>query len=148
MDILFFFFFQAEDGIRDFHVTGVQTCALPIWGTRFDLGVVGAGARATAEQVVDAGKAQGFDVTVCDYPSEQQATSAVRSGSADAVLVGGTEVIVNSQPPEQLVAAIQSVSIEVRARQALERSGLPPDRIDEVLNVQPLPVRALEPVDE
>src|SRR5690606_40209751 len=26
----FYFFFQAEDGIRDFHVTGVQTCALPI----------------------------------------------------------------------------------------------------------------------
>src|SRR5690606_39946492 len=28
--VCFFFFFQAEDGIRDFHVTGVQTCALPI----------------------------------------------------------------------------------------------------------------------
>src|SRR5258708_17905612 len=27
----FFFFFQAEDGIRDDLVTGVQTCALPIW---------------------------------------------------------------------------------------------------------------------
>src|SRR5256885_10548033 len=27
---LFFFFFQAEDGIRDYKVTGVQTCALPI----------------------------------------------------------------------------------------------------------------------
>src|SRR5690349_23105969 len=26
-----FFFFQAEDGIRDLYVTGVQTCALPIW---------------------------------------------------------------------------------------------------------------------
>src|SRR6266498_4909740 len=26
----FFFFFQAEDGIRDADVTGVQTCALPI----------------------------------------------------------------------------------------------------------------------
>src|SRR5262249_59934568 len=25
------FFFQAEDGIRDWSVTGVQTCALPIW---------------------------------------------------------------------------------------------------------------------
>src|SRR5690606_40823334 len=38
----FFFFFQAEDGIRDFHVTGVQTCALPIyaWG---ELGSVGVG---------------------------------------------------------------------------------------------------------
>ena len=27
----FFFFFQAEDGIRDVAVTGVQTCALPIY---------------------------------------------------------------------------------------------------------------------
>src|SRR5256885_13045838 len=30
----FFFFFQAEDGIRDYKVTGVQTCALPICLTR------------------------------------------------------------------------------------------------------------------
>src|SRR5258706_11720809 len=29
---LLFFFFQAEDGIRDWSVTGVQTCALPILG--------------------------------------------------------------------------------------------------------------------
>src|SRR5215813_15161628 len=44
------FFFQAEDGIRDADVTGVQTCALPIWLTLVDctleearpLGVVGA----------------------------------------------------------------------------------------------------------
>ena len=28
---IFFFFFQAEDGIRDDLVTGVQTCALPIY---------------------------------------------------------------------------------------------------------------------
>src|SRR5690606_39361740 len=28
--VVCYFFFQAEDGIRDFHVTGVQTCALPI----------------------------------------------------------------------------------------------------------------------
>src|SRR5688572_4555083 len=28
--LLYFFFFQAEDGIRDLTVTGVQTCALPI----------------------------------------------------------------------------------------------------------------------
>src|SRR3712207_7415957 len=30
--LFFFFFFQAEDGIRDIGVTGVQTCALPISG--------------------------------------------------------------------------------------------------------------------
>src|SRR5436309_8728871 len=37
--ILFFFifFFQAEDGIRDFHVTGVQTCALPISDRKKDM---------------------------------------------------------------------------------------------------------------
>src|SRR5256885_5440002 len=28
--MVYFFFFQAEDGIRDYKVTGVQTCALPI----------------------------------------------------------------------------------------------------------------------
>src|SRR2546422_4561386 len=31
--LCFFFFFQAEDGIRDVAVTGVQTCALPICST-------------------------------------------------------------------------------------------------------------------
>src|SRR2546430_10142899 len=30
VDIVHYFFFQAEDGIRDLTVTGVQTCALPI----------------------------------------------------------------------------------------------------------------------
>src|SRR5690606_39835914 len=60
----FFFFIQAEDGIRDFHVTGVQTCALPI----LDLhpagaavvdrpqdarGARGAAARLVGEDLVD-----------------------------------------------------------------------------------------------
>src|SRR5256885_11693985 len=37
------FFFQAEDGIRDYKVTGVQTCALPIYvfrHARLDLKIV------------------------------------------------------------------------------------------------------------
>src|SRR5690606_8214924 len=37
-----FFFFQAEDGIRDFHVTGVQTCALPIWTKKFNFSTIDA----------------------------------------------------------------------------------------------------------
>src|SRR3989449_4119524 len=43
-----FFFFQAEDGIRDVAVTGVQTCALPIYQRRLHAGEGGArgGARA------------------------------------------------------------------------------------------------------
>src|SRR5256884_7698958 len=35
IECLSFFFFQAEDGIRDVAVTGVQTCALPISDDRF-----------------------------------------------------------------------------------------------------------------
>src|SRR5690625_7926745 len=34
------FFFQAEDGIRDGHVTGVQTCALPIFRAGFVPGIL------------------------------------------------------------------------------------------------------------
>ena len=33
---MYVFFFQAEDGIRDYDVTGVQTCALPISGQVID----------------------------------------------------------------------------------------------------------------
>src|SRR2546430_3909840 len=40
------FFFQAEDGIRDLTVTGVQTCALPISDGGGDCGVDGAAAIA------------------------------------------------------------------------------------------------------
>src|SRR5260370_41990073 len=49
---IFFFFFQAEDGIRDSSVTGVQTCALPIFR----------GKRKTAEasrSTLDDGEAKG-----------------------------------------------------------------------------------------
>src|SRR5690606_40375926 len=38
-ELLLHFFFQAEDGIRDFHVTGVQTCALPILARNLTDGV-------------------------------------------------------------------------------------------------------------
>src|SRR5205807_7108500 len=63
-----FFFFQAEDGIRDYKVTGVQTCALPI----------SIGARATA---------------IGDYHSPAMSTvgdvPAHRTGAPlDALIVG------------------------------------------------------------
>src|SRR2546430_10352945 len=52
---LFIFFFQAEDGIRDLTVTGVQTCALPIslFGVFFNQGeVCSAGSRILVEQSI------------------------------------------------------------------------------------------------
>src|SRR5690625_6385285 len=52
------FFFQAEDGIRDGHVTGVQTCALPICSifggfVRMNPGIQEDGSDAFAEQRYD-----------------------------------------------------------------------------------------------
>src|SRR2546426_8470451 len=50
----FCFFFQAEDGIRDYKVTGVQTCALPIsLGAGFEMDVARARAQRLQDQDVD-----------------------------------------------------------------------------------------------
>src|SRR2546426_12455591 len=46
---MWLFFLQAEDGIRAYKVTGVQTCALPISGDRRDR-VCGADARVSADR--------------------------------------------------------------------------------------------------
>src|ERR1039457_178349 len=47
----FMFFFQAEDGIRDYKVTGVQTCALPIYEDH-QVGVVSQQLRIDQDQVL------------------------------------------------------------------------------------------------
>src|SRR5690348_17436196 len=50
----FFFFFQAEDGIRDGRVTGVQTCALPIYAAEDVLAEVRSGTRVADNHIVSA----------------------------------------------------------------------------------------------
>src|SRR6266496_5120568 len=63
----YFFFFQAEDGIRDLYVTGVQTCALPIFAALDDLyeALRGLGARALAR----GGPARQLDPAVAVHPA-------------------------------------------------------------------------------
>src|SRR5260370_22970100 len=70
-----FFFFQAEDGIRDSSVTGVQTCALPIFvnavNQRVILGILErAGHRVRVvddgEQALDILENERFDVIIMD----------------------------------------------------------------------------------
>src|SRR5207249_7769470 len=56
---LFFFFFQAEDGIRDRNVTGVQTCALPISDSD---------GSAEASRVVAVGQERRAIATAAMYP--------------------------------------------------------------------------------
>src|SRR5204862_3709638 len=67
------FFFQAEDGIRDLYVTGVQTCALPISGVTVSASTLGTG-----------------DVLVFDGAAETLSNFGVSAGAgADVVSAGG-----------------------------------------------------------
>src|SRR3712207_7534953 len=77
--LLLFFFFQAEDGIRDIGVTGVQTCALPISGItadRIDVGDNWVGVRAAAENYGQTANAKiqidGIDVADSTSRSEER----------------------------------------------------------------------------
>src|SRR5256885_7202187 len=65
-----FFFFQAEDGIRDYKVTGVQTCALPI---------------SIAEEIVVA------------HPGKQHLSAGTSSHNLSAVVAGHGDVHVNGE---------------------------------------------------
>src|SRR5207248_8153579 len=89
-----FFFFQAEDGIRDRTVTGVQTCALPIFGA----GVMGS---ATAWALA----ARGADVTLY----EQFDDGHMRGSSH-----GRTRIFRLAYPEEYWVALAEERSEERR----------------------------------
>src|SRR6266496_2803240 len=74
-----FFFFQAEDGIRDLYVTGVQTCALPISG------------RAKAQQRRDQADAAGRDTSDLDELTSDLDEQITRSGMRGNVLPKRTQ---------------------------------------------------------
>src|SRR5256885_13053150 len=75
--VLFFFFFQAEDGIRDYKVTGVQTCALPILDVRMP-GVDGID--ATREIVREHARSRVLILTTFDL--DEYAFSGLRVGAS------------------------------------------------------------------
>src|SRR5690606_40767914 len=95
---VFFFFFQAEDGIRDFHVTGVQTCALPIYVKRVERpkaerrnpSHIGATMPGTVVAVlVSPGEpvAKGQALVVTEAMKVEQTIQAPRAGTVTEVLV-------------------------------------------------------------
>src|SRR5256885_10881113 len=63
-----FFFFQAEDGIRDYKVTGVQTCALPISKVNGDdFFAVHEAAREAVERARAGGGPSAIEVDTCRF---------------------------------------------------------------------------------
>src|SRR5690606_40003098 len=80
-------FFQAEDGIRDFHVTGVQTCALPICKEDITLArnYFPVGARSTIAQnetflIVDESKIENLPTETVTRSFNEDGTPAERAG--------------------------------------------------------------------
>src|SRR5260370_42632278 len=93
-----FFFFQAEDGIRDSSVTGVQTCALPICGTPTASGTCVI--TFTAQNGVTPNGLQNFTLTVNQAPAITSANAA----SFQVGAAGTFSVITCGCPPPSITA--------------------------------------------
>src|SRR5205807_5687263 len=79
------FFFQAEDGIRDYKVTGVQTCALPIY--RGDAYPCYGWAATAVEVEVDLDT---YEVSLLDVTQVAEAGKAIHPALAEGQVEGGT----------------------------------------------------------
>src|SRR6266566_4600963 len=114
--ILFFFFFQAEDGIRDYKVTGVQTCALPIctWATAW--------ARARSQwpaarirspsALRNGGRSHGSETTAAGSRALGVCVSA-RSAAAGATVCKGEDLA----PPRPAGGAAERTPVDGADRQ-------------------------------
>src|SRR5690625_7926467 len=80
MFVVFHFLFQAEDGIRDGHVTGVQTCALPIcrW-----LGTLGTSVRESVDIIRAQGAEPAAVLIALDRMERAGADTQVETHSAE-----------------------------------------------------------------
>src|SRR5690606_40857710 len=110
------FFFQAEDGIRDFHVTGVQTCALPISVEKTAL----AEAEVEYEDITSTQIDVAFEITESPIPELVGAHAVVWTTTpwtipVNQALAYGPEVEYRSEE--------RRVGNEWRARGAQEREG-------------------------
>src|SRR6266404_267531 len=71
---MFIFFFQAEDGIRDKLVTGVQTCALPILAAECNAGSPGIRSPRDAAGTIHSSRKSTTAATTKSCPQERRST--------------------------------------------------------------------------
>ncbi len=118
--------------------------------TTYRLGVDDASA-ALAErlpQVVAGSPEAGGEVVVeTEVVDVAEAERLVTSGDLDAAVVGG-EVVVNEELEQELGFLVQEASRQVDVSQTLAESGVGDEVAGQVLDPEPLAVRALDPLDE
>src|SRR2546428_10045954 len=105
-----FFFFQAEDGIRDLIVTGVQTCALPIWPKR--AGVIGLGAGTLAAYGQPGDIFRFYEINPLVVPIAQTSFTYLRETPAKVdIVLGDARLSLENDPPQQFdVLAVDAFS--------------------------------------
>src|SRR3712207_8077043 len=86
--IVFIFFFQAEDGIRDIGVTGVQTCALPIFEVKFSALDGVSASQNEALQLQNQLKAIGVKVDIVNVPAADFSTTLSSKSRSEERRVG------------------------------------------------------------
>src|SRR5215469_4981326 len=118
------FFFQAEDGIRDLYVTGVQTCALPISGELHDvlahalsgLAIQLQGARKLAERESASAGLRG---------ALERSAELAREGLADARQAVGALRGDRLPTVDQVGALVEDFQRDTRAEATLRIDGTP-----------------------
>src|SRR5690606_15635987 len=122
-------FFQAEDGIRDFHVTGVQTCALPIF-EQIDLmqfhvwedqWVEDDRWAKAIERLKQQGKIGAVGISLNRW-EPWNGVRTVRSGLVDAVQV--IYNIFDQNPEDELFPACREMDVAVIARVPFDEGTL------------------------
>src|SRR5215217_5772910 len=100
---MFFFFFQAEDGIRDIGVTGVQTCALPIFAQ--EIGLDAAESRAVIESDAYADAVRADANLAREYGIQ----------GVPFFVIGGKYGVSGAQPSEKLLEILEKAWSENEA---------------------------------
>src|SRR3989475_7211329 len=121
--VFFFFFFQAEDGIRDLTVTGVQTCALPIF-QMVDGEVAGLITRLEAAKLE--AEHQGARRTPLDVPFAHEITESSRCRHIRILRI--VDAAAAAEHPPRARAHVQLAPPAVRAHRSAADSGILSDR--------------------
>jgi ABC-2 type transport system permease protein len=138
--------FRISTGVTMAFLIGFILVASLTGGTKnYDVGVVGSDADASVKLAQATARVLGFTITIRPYDTAAGADAAVRDGAVDAAFVDGA-IVVKSNRPDQLVAALQVSTQQQEIRKALAAQGLTDQQISDALSRPAPPVRSLEPV--
>lgn len=110
---------------------------------RYDVVVSGQDSGRLGQVASQRADAVGATVDTKRVTSPQAAKEAVRSGDADAAIVGGSQVYTDGDDDSALTSLLQSSAQQLRTARLLRDAGVPPDQARAALGTEPLQVVSL-----